>query len=237
MLPSNLWQVELAKAFANKRSLALKLVFPLFLAGPVIVAAPPAPVTAGVMALLILFIGVFGAAVGLVNERREGIWGRVLISPLSPRRLLVEQVAANAVVDLLQLAPVLFLFVARYRPAALETGALLACAVSALLTANVLGVLLGTVVSGSGEVHLYAAVLVFLLAALSGLFFPLRAGNAWQVILACLSPFTYLGQSLLAAMGEPTLVAPSVGLIAGPALAFLSLALATLVAPRLLGLP
>lgn len=52
MLPSTLWQKELVKTIANKRSLAVKLAFPLFLAGPVIVAMPPAQITAGAVAIL-----------------------------------------------------------------------------------------------------------------------------------------------------------------------------------------
>lgn len=171
---------------------------------------------------------------GLVNERKEGIWERVLITPLSPRRLLLEQIGADALVDLLQLAPVLTLFLIRYQPAILETVTLLACAVSALLASNVLGALLGIGAGGSGEVHLHAAVIVFLLAALSGFFFPLRAENNWQVFLAYFSPFTYLGQALLVAMRETALVAPQISLMASPTLSLLFLALAMLVAPRLL---
>ncbi|MEW6230975.1 MAG: ABC transporter permease [Chloroflexota bacterium] len=236
MLPSTLWQKELAETFASKRSLAIKLAFPLALAGPVIIASPPPAVTAGAVAFLVLFVGVFGSAVGLAQERREGIWQRVMLTPHSPGRLLAEVVLANAAVDLLQLSPVFAIFLLRFRPSTPWLVAVLVGGVAATLVAGLLGVLLASAVEGSGEVHLYAAVLVFALAGLSGLFFPLRAENAWQVAVARASPFTYLAQALLGAEGGPALFGPLDSALSLGLLSAGLLGVALLAAPRLLRL-
>ncbi|MCL5264372.1 MAG: ABC transporter permease [Chloroflexi bacterium] len=233
MQASSIWQKELLENCSNKKSLIIKLLFPLLLGWPLLLSSAPLQAKAGVVSLLVVFIGVFGSGVGLSKDRTDGVLRRIVATPLSSRRIIVEQVLVNSAIELIQVSPLLALLV-------LQRGGtwwLLSLAVSLLasiLVANVVGVLVASIATSAGQVHLYSALIVFPLLALSGVFMPVASANLAQRIFARLLPFSYLQQSLMAVLGETSTLALSETVLWGSVTALAFLSLAYLAAGRLL---
>lgn len=235
MHSSSIWQKELLENFNNKKSLAIKLLFPLLLAGPVLLSSAPPQAKAGVVSLLVVFIGVFGSGVGLSKDRTDGVLLRIAVTPLSPKRIIVEQILVNSAVELAQISPMLAVLV-------LQRGAtwwLIALSVSLLATifvANTLGVLVASIATSAGQVHLYSALVVFPLLAVSGVFTPVSLANPAQKFLAQLLPFSYFHQSLMVFFGEASYLGQLGVVLWSCVLALAFLTFAFLAAGRLLRL-
>lgn len=189
----------------SKRSLALKLLMPLIFLLPIALPSVPVQIKASMLPLAALFLGVFGAAIGLVKMREGHMLPRLAILPVPAYRLMVGYLAANALTDAMQLAAP---FIAAAYLLGLGVGAIATAAVvllSAILSANALGALVAILAGSSGEVHLLAALTVLLMGGASGLF--ISGGSAASI--AEILPFASLS-SVMASSATPGLIALSV---------------------------
>jgi ABC-type multidrug transport system permease subunit len=228
MLPGRLWQEEILANLRGRRSLAMKLLLPLILLSPLMLERVPAHVRSGGLAVAVLFVGTFGSAVGLVRLREDRMLERLAVLPQSSARLLGEYILASVLFDGFQMLVPLVAIAILGGPASLRMPGLIACYLVALVTANALGALAALVASSSGEVHLYAALLVLVVGGLSAgdlvtpMPGPLEA-------LKSLLPFHHLSGALLYAWGVAPPGHPVRGVFSGAVL----LLSALLLSPRL----
>ncbi|MDD1717543.1 MAG: hypothetical protein LUO88_00575, partial [Methanoregulaceae archaeon] len=96
MLPGRFWQKELLEEWKSRKGLFIRFFVPFLILVPL--AAGPVPLSARVTGIVtgILFIGVFGSAIGLARIRENRMLDRLLILPLPPSALLLEYILANA---------------------------------------------------------------------------------------------------------------------------------------------
>jgi hypothetical protein len=162
MLPGRLWQKEILANLRDRRALGMKLLLPLALLSPLMLERVPAHVRSGGLAVAVLFVGTFGSAVGLVRLRESRMLERLAVLPQSSARLLGEYMLAGVLFDGFQMLAPLVAVAILGGLATSRIPGLIACYLVALVTANALGVLAALVASSSGEVHLYAALIVLL---------------------------------------------------------------------------
>lgn len=205
MRPSTVWRKEVLELTRRRKALAVKLAFPLVLGSPLLLASPPPAVVAGAVTLLAVVIGVFGVGVRIARDRTDGVLPRLAILPLSPGRVFLERWAVAAGLEMAQLVPVLLVLLLRYRPEPWLAALCLLALLVTVLVANALGVLVAATVSSPAEMHLYAALAMFPLLALAGVFMPLVPGDGWRVAVAGALPFAHLNRLLMEVLGEAAL--------------------------------
>jgi ABC-2 family transporter len=231
-LPASIWRRELIEFEERRRALAVKLLFPALIALPLLFSRAPAVYAAMALTLLTATVAALGAGAVLSRERAVGLNLRYRLLPRRPAAILLERVAASALIDLIQMLLVLLLIAIRQPARIAWLPAVLLASAGVLAAGNVLGAWASSVTRSPGEVML--AVLIPLLPALflSGVFTtppaPLLAGVARFL------PFTYLHDALLGALtGRPQLTPWADGL-AGLAFLLVSAAAAGLIARRVL---
>ena len=204
MLAGTIWQRELVEFAQRRRALVIKLAFPLLFGIPLVIAAPPiyAAVT---LTMLIAIIGALGAGAVLTRERFSGLTLRYRTLPVTPGRLLIERLSASAIIDLVQVTPVLLLIALRHPSEFAWWPALLLTTAAVLLIGNLMGAVASTLSDSPGEVMLYVFIPLLPLLYLSGVFTPLTQPALLAV--SRLLPFSYLHESLLGALGgQPNLL-------------------------------
>jgi hypothetical protein len=204
MLAGSIWQRELVEFAQRRRALIIKLAFPLLVGLPLVAAAPPF-YAAMSLTMLIAIIGTLGAGAVLTRERASGLTLRYRTLPVTPGRLLIERLSTSALIDLLQITPVLVLIALRH-PSHFDwwPGLLLSTA-AALLLGNLMGAVASTLSDSPGEVMLYVFIPLLPLLYLSGVFTPLS--HPILLVVSRLLPFSYLHESLLGALGgQPNLL-------------------------------
>ena len=205
MLAGTIWQRELVEFAQRRRALAIKLVFPLVFGIPLVLAAP-LRYAAITLTMLLAIIGALGAGAVLTRERQSGLILRYRTLPVTPGRLLIERLATGALIDLLQVAPVLVLIAVRHPFQPGWWPALVLSTAAVLLISNLMGAVASTLSDSPGEVMLYVFIGLLPLLYLSGVFTTLTE----PVLLAVsrLLPFSYLHESLVGALGgQPNLLA------------------------------
>jgi len=229
MRADNLFWVELIEDTRKKRSLILKFALPIILVLPFTLDQVSATVRRSGLPLIILFLGVLGSSVGISGLKERGLLERLSALPLSHSLMVGDYLAANAAMDLLQIAvPSLILIVAFD----LGPGAIAVSVVGLVLCvafANGLGVLMATAAGSSGEVHLYSGLCVLGIAGLSGLFF--SHGSATMDAIASGLPFGALKDGLAAS----SLGVGAVHLVVAGGVTVLVLAAAIAMSSRLFG--
>lgn len=171
MMPGNLFRLQLAAAFHDRRQVAVRIGVSLLLASPfVFVAMPPRAQAAGIV-MVILFTGFFGAAVAHAHLRTDWRWTRLSLLPTRRRTLWLDLVLSSMLMRLGPSLVVLIGFVVvngrNTSVIAVVTLAGLLCA--ALLMLTLLGIGTGRLARNNAEVHLFGALATGLLALLSGL--------------------------------------------------------------------
>ncbi|MDQ6713975.1 MAG: ABC transporter permease [Candidatus Dormibacteraeota bacterium] len=205
MLPGTIWQRELVEFAQRRRALVIKLAFPLVFGIPLVIAAPPLYAAVS-LTMLIAIIGALGAGAVLSRERQSGLTVRYRTLPVSPGRLLTERLATSALIDLLQVTPVLLLIALRHPSQFAWWAALVLSTAAVLLIGNVMGAVASTLSDSPGEVMLYVFIPLLPLLYLSGVFNPLT--QPLLLAVSRLLPFSYLHESLLGALGgQPNLLA------------------------------
>lgn len=213
------WRIEWTVALRRRRLFALDVAIPLFLVAPLVLADAPPVHEAAVVAVLLVLFGVFGSAIPLVRDGASGLVLRWTQAGVPPRGYLAGRVAAQALLDLVQLLPTLVVLLAAVSAPSPGWGVVLANACLALVAANALGAWAAAAARSLAEAALFSAVLALLLLHASGVFRTPSPGTA-AALVERLAPFHGLHEALLAASdggpfdpapSEPLLTAATVG--------------------------
>jgi hypothetical protein len=204
MLAGTIWQRELVEFAQRRRALTIKLAFPLLIGIPLVAAAPPF-YAAMSLTMLTAIIGTMGSGAVLTRERQSGLTLRYRTLPVTPGRLLIERLSTSALIDLMQLTPVLVLIALRRPSEFAWWPALLLSTAAVLLLGNLMGAVASTLSDSPGEVMLYVFIPLLPLLYLSGVFTPVA--HPALLVITRLLPFSYLHESLLGALGgQPNLL-------------------------------
>jgi ABC-type multidrug transport system permease subunit len=204
MLAGTIWQRELVEFAQRRRALVIKLFFPLLIGVPLVFAAPPVYAAIS-LTMLVAIIGTLGSAAVLTRERQSGLTLRYRTLPVTPGRLLIERLATSALIDLLQLTPILLLIAVRHPSQFAWWAPLLVSTAAVLLLGNLMGAVASTLSDSPGEVMLYVFIPLLPLLYLSGVFTPLS--QPFLLVISRLLPFSYLHESMLGALGgQPNLL-------------------------------
>jgi hypothetical protein len=231
LLPRGTLGRELLVVAARRRALALKVGIPLVLALPLILGGAPTFWAGMLLTVLVAMVGAVGTAVTLARARQSGLLVRLALVPRPGWRVVGGVVGAGALVDLLQLLPVVLLVAIAGSATPLEWAGLLLAVLAGLLTGSLLGCLVACLAGGVGEVLLDVCVLLAPLLFFGGLFTGVpRQGWGWTV--ALVDPFGELGSAFIGAMdGTPAFGPATVLLVSAAAI------VAVLAAIGLLGRP
>ena len=205
--PDAYWKKDVSLFFGKRFALAIKMLYPLAIIGPVAASDIPAQYAAAVIGIVAVMAGTFGAGESLTTDLNDGILVRVSLTPLSPYRIVFEVLAVNAVLDLLQLLPAL-LVVFLLHPVPL-VWVLAACVAlfATLVVANCIGIFIANFTSSPADVLLYATAILFPLIYLSG-FFRNQNPEGIMLTLRGFVPFAYANDALKTVFGLTTGTAP-----------------------------
>lgn len=213
-LPAGTLGRELLVVAARRRALALKVGIPLVLAVPLVAGGAPSFWAATLLAVLVAMVGAVGSAVTLARARQSGLLVRLALAPRPGWRVLGGVVVAGALVDLLQLVPVMVVVAVGGGAEPAWWPALAVATLGALLCGSLLGCLVATLAGGIGEVLLDVCVLLAPLLFLGGLFTGVpRSGWGWGAALA--DPFGELGSAFIGALGGSPAFGPVTVIVAG----------------------
>ncbi len=231
--PDAYWKKDVALFFGKRFALLIKMLYPVALIVPVAASDIPAQYAAAVVGIVAVMAGTFGAGESLTADLNDGILVRVALTPLSPRRIVFEILAVNAVLDFIQLLPALLL-VYVFHPAPLLWVLAATFAVFAtLVTANCIGVFIANFTSSPADVLLYATAILAPLIYLSG-FFRNQNPTGALAFARDLIPFAYANDALKAVFGLATRTAPFEVFVYPTLIAALLVLGVCLTAPRLL---
>ncbi|MDX1579829.1 MAG: ABC transporter permease, partial [Gemmatimonadota bacterium] len=151
-----------------------------------------------VFGVTFIFFGTFGSAIPAVRDARDGWLDTVLRTGYGPGRWVVERTMAGAAIDLVQLAPSLFLLLITAGGAG-RSGAVLAALAGALVFANLLGLAIAAAVRSLAEAALACAAVSLLLLHFAGFFRPPAPG--WTSAAALWNAYSPLRSTLAGALG------------------------------------
>ena len=231
--PDAYWKKDATLFFSKRFALLIKMLYPMALIVPVAASDIPAQYAAAVIGIVAVMAGTFGAGESLTADLNDGILMRVALTPLSPRRIVFEILAVNAVLDFIQLLPALLL-VFLLHPAPLVWILAATFGIFAtLVTANCIGIFIANFTSSPADVLLYATAILAPLIYVSGFF---RNQNPTGIFatLRDFVPFAYMNDALKAVFGLTTGVVPF-DVLVYPAIIAAALAFGVcLTGPRLL---
>ena len=231
--PDAYWKKDATLFFSKRFALLIKMLYPMALIVPVAASDIPAQYAAAVIGIVAVMAGTFGAGESLTADLNDGILMRVALTPLSPRRIVFEILAVNAVLDFIQLLPALLL-VFLLHPAPLVWVLAATFGIFAtLVTANCIGIFIANFTSSPADVLLYATAILAPLIYVSGFF---RNQNPTGIFatLRDFVPFAYMNDALKAVFGLTTGAVP-LDVFVYPAIVAAALAFGVcLTGPRLL---
>jgi ABC-2 type transport system permease protein len=205
MLAGTIWQRELVEFAQRRRALVVKLAFPMLVAAPLVLSHAPTIYAALALTMLVTIVGAIGSGAVLTRERQSGLTLRYRTLPVTPGRLLIERLSTSALIDFVQLTPVVVLVALRHPSGFAWWPALLFSTAAVLLIGNLLGAVASTLSDSPGEVMLYVILPLLPLLYLSGVFTPLQ--EPALLTISRLLPFSYLYQALVGALGgQPNLL-------------------------------
>src|ERR671912_2788851 len=177
--------------------------------------------------------GTFGAGESLTMDLNDGILVRVALTPLSPYRIVVEVLAVNAVLDLVQLLPALLIvYVLHPVPIVWMLAATIAV-FATLVTANCIGIFIANFTSSPADVLLYATAILFPLIYVSG-FFRNQHPTGIMETLRGFVPFSYTDDAMKTVFGLATQVTPLAAIVYPTVICAALIFIVCLTAPRLL---
>jgi ABC-2 type transport system permease protein len=231
--PDAYWKKDAVLFFSKRFALLIKMLYPMALIVPVAASDIPGQYAAAVIGIVAVMAGTFGAGESLTADLNDGILVRVALTPLSPRRIVFEILAVNAVLDFIQLLPALLL-VYLLHPAPLVWILAATFGIFAtLVTANCIGIFIANFTSSPADVLLYATAILAPLIYVSGFF---RNQNPTGIFatLRDFVPFAYMNDALKAVFGLTTAAVP-LDVFVYPAIIAAALAFGVcLTGPRLL---
>src|SRR3954454_18315913 len=231
--PDAYWKKDVTLFFSRRFALLIKMLYPIALIVPVAASDIPAQYAAAVIGIVAIMAGTFGAGESLTIDLNDGILMRIALTPLSPRRIVFEILAVNAVLDFIQLLPALLLVYVLH-PAPLVWVLAAAFGIFAtLVTANCIGIFIANFTSSPADVLLYATAILAPLIYLSGFF---RNQNPTGILatLRDFVPFAYMNDALKAVFGVATGTAPLEVFVSPSIIAAVLTLGVCLTAPRLL---
>ncbi len=201
--PDAYWKKDVVLFFSKRFALLIKMLYPVVLIVPVAASDIPAQYAAAVIGIVAVMAGTFGAGESLTADLNDGILMRIALTPLSPRRIVFEILAVNAVLDFIQLLPAL-LFVYLLHPAPIVWVLAATFGVFAtLVTANCIGIFIANFTSSPADVLLYATAILAPLIYVSG-FFRNQNPTGISATLRDFVPFAYMNDALKAVFGLTT---------------------------------
>jgi hypothetical protein len=165
-----IWRLTWALAVRRRRLLIWNFLVPILLLVPVMTSAAAAQHRAVVVAVFVMFFGVYGSCIPLIRDGMSGWVEKVGLTGFGGRRWLVERTLASTAVYWMQLLPVNLLLVLLLGIPTDAASAILVGTLLALLFANLLGVLVAAFVRALGEAALGCAVLSLFALHLAGVF-------------------------------------------------------------------
>jgi ABC-2 type transport system permease protein len=206
--PDAYWKKDVVLFLSKRFALLIKMIYPIALIVPVAVSDIPAQYAAAVIGIVAVMAGTFGAGESLTSDLNDGILVRVALTPLSPRRIVLEILAINAVLDFIQLLPALLLvYVLHPAPLVWVLAATFAI-FATLVTANCIGIFIANFTSSPADVLLYATAILAPLIYLSG-FFRNQNPRGIRATLRDFIPFAYMNDALKAVFGLTSGVTPT----------------------------
>ena len=206
-MPGNVFCLQLADAFGDRRRIALRISVTALLATPFIFVNMPARAQAAGIVMVIMFTSFFGASVSYARLRTDLRLERLTLLPMSRGLLYLDLILASI---LARLAPVLAIMTGfiltngqAVTPTALICLAGLLC--SSLLLLTLLGIGTGHLARNNGEVHLFGALVCAVLAFISGLT-PLQEKLMWLTATTACNPISRLLSLLIKLTTEPASV-------------------------------
>ena len=231
--PDAYWKKDVVLFFSRRFALLIKMLYPVALIVPVAASALPAQYAAAVVGIVAIMAGTFGAGESLTADLNDGILLRVALTPLSPRRIVFEVLAVNAVLDFIQLLPVLLLIYALHPAPLVWILAATFGVFATLVTANCIGIFIANFTSSPADVLLYAAAILVPLIYVSGFFRNQNPTGVWAAVRDFV-PFAYMNDALKEVFGLATDTAP-LEVFVYPSIIAAALAFCVcLTAPRLL---
>src|SRR5215210_8070090 len=205
--PDAYWKKDMILFFSRRFALLIKMLYPVALIVPVVASDIPAQYAVAVIGIVAVMAGTFGAGESLTVDLNDGILLRVALTPLSPRRIVFEILAVNAVLDFIQLLPALLLVYVLH-PAPLVWVLAAAFGIfTTLVTANCIGIFIANFTSSPADVLLYATAILAPLIYVSGFF---RNQNPTGILatLRDFVPFAYMNDALKTVFGLSTGAVP-----------------------------
>ena len=231
--PDAYWKKDVVLFLSKRFALLIKMLYPIALIVPVAVSDIPAQYAAAVIGIVAVMAGTFGAGESLTSDLNDGILVRVALTPLSPRRIVLEILAINAVLDFIQLLPALLLvYVLHPAPLVWVLAATFAI-FATLVTANCIGIFIANFTSSPADVLLYATAILAPLIYLSG-FFRNQNPSGIRATLRDFVPFAYMNDALKAVFGLTSGVTPTEAFVYPGVIAAILAFGICLIGPRLL---
>jgi ABC-2 type transport system permease protein len=205
--PDAYWKKDVILFFSRRFALLIKMLYPMALMVPAAASDIPAQYAAAVIGIVAVMAGTFGAGESLTADLNDGILLRVALTPLSPRRIVFEILAVNAVLDFIQLSPALLLVYALHPAPLVWVLAATFGVFATLVTANCIGVFIANFTSSPADVLLYATAILAPLIYVSG-FFRNQDPVGLSATLRDFVPFAYTNDALKAVFGLAAASAP-----------------------------
>lgn len=160
----------------------------------------------GMLGLALLWLGVFGVAPPLVQQREQQVLRRIGVTPVSRATFLGAQLAWRLTTGLIQAAVLIAYGVVAYHMAIVSPLLTLAAAVLGAATLVAIGLLLASLARTNESVVALGQLVQFPMMFLSGILFPLAMLPSFLQPVARAMPLTYLGDALRQTMlGAPPL--------------------------------
>jgi ABC-2 type transport system permease protein len=205
--PDAYWKKDVVLFFSKRFALLIKMLYPVALIVPVAASDIPAQYAAAVIGIVAIMAGTFGAGESLTADLNDGVLMRVALTPLSPRRIVFEILAVNAVLDFIQLLPALLLVYSLYPAPLVWVLAATFGIFATLVTANCIGIFIANFTSSPADVLLYATAILAPLIYVSG-FFRNQNPTGISATLRDFVPFAYMNDALKAVFGLTTNAMP-----------------------------
>lgn len=231
--PDSYWKKDVVLFFGKRFALLIKILYPVALIVPAAASDIPAQYAAAVIGIVAIMAGTFGAGESLTADLNDGILLRVALTPLSPRRIVFEILAVNAVLDFIQLSPALLLVYALHPAPLVWVLAATLGVFFTLVTANCIGIFIANFTSSPADVLLYATAILAPLIYVSG-FFRNQDPSGLLALLRDFVPFAYMNDALKAVFGLATGTTPFEVLVYPGVIAAVLVLGVCLTGPRLL---
>ena len=205
--PDAYWKKDATLFFSKRFALLIKMLYPVALIVPVAVSDIPAQYAAAVVGIVAVMAGTFGAGESLTADLNDGILLRLALTPLSPRRVVFEILAVNAVLDFIQLLPALLLVYVFHPVPLVWVFAATFGVFATLVTANCIGIFIANFTSSPADVLLYATAILAPLIYVSG-FFRNQNPEGLSAILRDFVPFAHMNDALKEVFGLSTDAVP-----------------------------